>query len=258
MNITSSQLQSTNLAAQSLLARSLAQLPNLATALADDSDGSDNSSDLSGLSGLSTQLQSGITSLQTTSDGLDTLGALLKQMGSLARAVSDPSNSASAQAEAGQKFAALQTQLREIVGGSSSVIGGADAAGSGLFGENSDGSANPANLQQGPMLALIAQSSDGSFTLSAADASKTVADATNQVAQAGSAVDTKSSQLMQEAIRLQIGQMNLASVLAPIQNGNDAQQANQLTAASIISLGGSALNIQGAPNAAAALQLVQM
>ncbi|HEY4299536.1 MAG TPA: hypothetical protein VGM73_01600 [Candidatus Didemnitutus sp.] len=255
MNVSSSS-PSSGINAQDLIALAQARLPTLASVLADDSDSSSplgGSSDLSSLTGSSAQLQNQVTTLQSSGSQLDGVAELLQQMEQLAKQAAGGSNQAAAQ----QQFTALQQQLRTLVGGSSSVIGGSDVAGAGPFGPNADDSGNPANLQQGPMLSLIGQGADGSFSVDAADASSIVQATADQVARARASVGEQQVDLERQAILSQIGQQNLASAFSPLSSSTDAQQANQSALSSILSQGAGARAAQGSPSAAAALQLVQ-
>ena len=250
------------LSSPDLIARSLQRLAALAPA--------DSAADDSGVSGLSAtasqsllqaasaQVQTSLTGLQSSGSALDSISSLLSQLTQAAKQASDPSSDANTRSAAQDTFTQLQQQLRDAIGGPASVIGGdSDVAGTGQFGPNSDGSTNPTNLQKGPMLQLIAQNADGSFTTDATSAADDLTGATEQVADARHALGHARGHLERRAMELQIEQQNFSSALPPLDDSS-ANAANLAASQSILDQGAGILGIQGAPSASAALQALQL
>jgi flagellin len=198
-------------------------------------------------------LQNGVSRLQSTTGQLDVLGRVTTRLSELAALVTDPTRGPAASATYVTEFTQLQTQLRQIIGGSAAEIGGtgvASAQGSfnhqELFGPGPNdtlviGEAPPAtytppvlNLRTGALGELIRQDASGAFTLQL-DAS--TAPAINQRLQAATAQIADS----QAQVGAGLSRLDFASSVATTAATNheaalstirDADLATELTALS--------------------------
>lgn len=140
------------------------------------------------LDAANSNVQDALSYTQAATGDLGTIGSILTRMSELATAASDPTKQASDVADYQDEFGALQNQLRNMIGGDSSVIGGtsvtspqsnfggnaffsAGASGGMTFdvgsGPNDQMTITNVNLQSGATLGIFKQDSSGNYLLSA-------------------------------------------------------------------------------------------
>lgn len=198
-------------------------------------------------------LQNGVSRLQATTGQLDVLGRLTTRLSELASLAADPIRSPADTASYATEFTQLQTQLRQIIGGTSAEIGGSGVASAQgafnqqeLFGPAAGdtlviGEAPPAryqppvlNLRTGALGDLIRQDASGAFTLQL-DASTAPAitrglqAATTQIADAQAQVGAGLSRLDFAASVATTAATNHEAALSAIR---DTDLATELTALS--------------------------
>ena len=286
MNISnSSALAESTGQSQDLLSSTLARLSS-GTTFIDGGDNPASQATASAYTSTNGLVQAALANVQTslsytqTADGdMSAMQGILSRMSQLATlsgaATSSPSDKADYQTE----FSSLQNELRSIIGGPTSAIGGtADVTspqgtfdGSVLFGGGSpqvvEAGTNPSdnitlpqlNLQQGATAALINQDGSGNFTLSVTDpnAVSTLGGAITQLATAQSLNGDAAVRLQIAATTLQVESQNLTSAISNISDTDVATQSTQLARFSILEQAGTAMLAQANANAAVVYTLLK-
>ncbi len=231
------------------------------------------------LSAASTNVQNAISYTQVADGNLSNMGDILNRMSQLATLTQDPIADASENGDYQQEFQALQDQLRSMIGGASSQIGGTSVAdpsssfnGATLFGSTAAGGLTldvgdsaadqltipDIDLQGGAMLAMIQQDSSGAFTLSATDpgATAAIAAASQQVATGRATIGGAQSSLNLSASALQVEQQNVASAISGISDVNVALESTQLAKYNILAQAGASMLYQANQTPQSVLKLL--
>jgi flagellin len=231
------------------------------------------------LSAASTNVQNTISYAQTADGYLSGMSDVLNRMGELATDASDPTKNASDTAEYEVEFKSLQDQLRSIIGGSSSAIGGTSITspsgsfnGTSLFGSTASGGMTveigdnssesltipDINLQTGAMNALISQDSSGNYTLSAGTTGA-ISDITAAIQQVGSGRATlgaAESRLNLTASTISTEQQNISSAISGISDVDVASESTQLAKYNILVQSSASMLAQANQNPEAVLKLI--
>jgi flagellin len=231
------------------------------------------------LSAASSNVQNAISYTQVADGNLGNMGDILSRMTQLAALTQNPVADAAENGDYQQEFQALQTQLRSMIGGSSSQIGGTSVTdpsgsfnGATLFGSTTAGGITldvgdsasdqmtipDIDLQGGAMLAMIQQDSSGNFTLSATSpgAAAAIASATQQVATGRATIGGAQSSLNVTASSLQVEQQNIASAVSNISDVNVAQESTQLAKYNILAQAGASMLYQANQEPQSVLKLL--
>jgi len=231
-------------------------------------------------------VQAATTNVQTTlsyvqaADGyLSGMQSILSRMGQLATLAAAPTANASYQAAYQTEFSSLQNELRSIIGGPTSAIGGAaDVAdpqgtfnGSILFGGGSpqlvEAGTSPSdnitlpqpNLQQGATATVINQDGSGNFTLSVTDP-RAVSEVNNAITQVVTAQDQNGAvgaRLQVAATTLTVESQNLTSAISNLSDADIAAQSTQLARFSILEQAGTAMLAQANANSSVVFRLLK-
>jgi flagellin len=271
---------------QALLGQSLDRLSSGSQILspADDPAGLADSDSLGAdgqlLSAASTNVQNAVSYTQVADGALTSMGNILNRMSELVTLAQNPTANASDTSDYQQEFQALQDQLRSMIGGSSSQIGGTSVTdpsgsfnGSALFGSTAAGGITldigdtpgdqltipDLNLQGGAMLSMIQQDSSGAFTLgvTGAGAGAAIASATQQVANDQATLGGAQASLSLTASTLQVEQQNIASAVSSISDVNVAQESTQLAKYNILAQAGASMLVQANQTPQSVLKLLQ-
>jgi flagellin len=246
------------------------------TALADSSSlGAENQR----LSAASTNVQDSVSYAQTADGYLSMMGDVLNRMSELTADSQDPTKNSSDNANYEIEFKSLQDQLRNLIGGSSSAIGGQTVApaatfnGSTLFGSTSNGGLSvdigdssatqltipDINLQAGAMQALIQQDPSGNYTLNASSASTAagIDSAVAQVADGRAVIGGVESRLTLTGASLATEQQNISSAISSLSDVNIAAVSTQLAKYNILAQAGASMLAQANLQPQAVLKLIK-
>jgi flagellin len=231
------------------------------------------------LGAASSNVQNAMSYTQVADGNLSSMGDILNRLTQLSTLAQGPMADSSESADYEQEFQALQSQLRSMIGGSASQIGGtsvADPSGSfngvtlfgstaagGLTLETGDSAADQLtipdiDLQGGAMQAIIQQDSGGSFTLSATQpgAAAAIASAIQQVAGGRATIGGVQSSLNLTASALQVEQQNVASAVSGISDVNVATESTQLAKYNILAQAGASMLYQANQTPQSVLKLL--
>jgi len=213
-------------------------------------------------------VQNGVSRLQSTDGQLSVMGKILTRLSELSTLSTGPAQVSADRAQYATEFAQLQQQLRQIVGGSASEIGGAgvsDPLGRfndrELFGpgpgdtlaigaESSETLSLPViNLRQGAVGQLIRQDASGDFSLSlstggSASLTATLNAALAQIGDARSSVGAGQSRLSLASGVLATADANREAALGAIQDSDIAAETTQLARLKVVSEGHTAMLAQ--------------
>jgi len=222
------------------------------------------------LSAASTNVQNTISYAQTADGYLSGMGDVLSRMGELATDASDPTKNASDTAEYEVEFKSLQDQLRSVIGGSSSAIGGFN--GTSLFGSTAAGGLTVGigddssqtitipdiDLQSGAMNALIGQDSSGNYTLSAGTtgAISEITAAIQQVGSGRATLGAAESRLNLTASTISTEQQNISSAISGISDVDVASESTQLAKYNILVQSSASMLAQANQDPASVLKLI--
>ncbi len=213
-------------------------------------------------------VQNGVSRLQATDSQLSVMGKIVTRLSELASLATGPAQVSSDRAQYAAEFGQLQSQLRQIVGGSATEIGGAgvneplgrfndrELFGSGpadrlaIGAESADSLALPViNLRQGAVGALIKQDSAGNFTqsLAAGDSAalgETLRAALAQIGDSRALVGAGQSRLGLAAGMLATADANREAALGSIQDADLAAETTEMARLKILSEGHTAMLVQ--------------
>lgn len=227
-----------------------------------------------------TNVQNAISYVQTADGFMSGMSKILSRMSELAILAKDVTKNSSDTDLYQQEFSALQEQLRETIGGSTTEIGGtADIDtplgafnGISLFGSTASGlsvtigqavgqdmTIRDTNLRSGGMLEIIQQDTAGDFTLSTtdADAVQKITDAIQHVAQERSSLGAAQSRLELASTTLQIEFENLSSAISRIRDVDVAEESTQYARYNILVQSGTAMLAQANQTPQTVLKLLQ-
>jgi flagellin len=218
------------------------------------------------LSAASTNVQNAMSYTQAADSGLANIGDVLNRMSELSTLSQDPTANSSDVSDYEQEFQALQNELRSMIGGSSSQIGGASVTdpsgtfnGTVLFGSTAAGGITldtggsgeqltipDVNLQSGAMAGVIQQDASGNFTMSATDpgAAAAINSAIGQVASDRGTLGAAQASLSLSSSTLQVQQQNISSAVAGISDVDVASESTQLAKYNILIQSGAAMLAQ--------------
>jgi flagellin len=218
------------------------------------------------LSAASTNIQNAMSYTQAADSGLTNIGDILNRMSELTTLSQDPTANPSDVSDYEQEFQALQGQLRSVIGGSSSQIGGSSVTdpsgtfnGTVLFGSTAAGGITldtggsgeqttipDIDLQSGATASVIQQDSSGNFTMSATDPGATAAinSAIAQVASDRGSLGAAQASLNLSSSTLQVQQQNISSAVAGISDVDVASESTQLAKYNILIQSGAAMLAQ--------------
>jgi flagellin len=246
------------------------------TALADSSSlGAENQR----LSAASTNVQDTVSYAQTADGYLGMMGDVLNRMSELTAASQDPTKNSSDTGNYEIEFKSLQDQLRGLIGGSSSAIGGQTVAPAATFNESAlfgssasggmsveigDSSASQLtipdiNLQAGAMQALIQQDSSGNYTMDATSSSAAagINSAVQQVANGRTVIGGVESRLTLTGASLATEQQNISSAISSMSDVDVAAVSTQLAKYNILAQAGAAMLAQANLQPQAVLKLIK-
>jgi flagellin len=215
------------------------------------------SADNQKLGAASTNVQNALSYTQVAEGNLSVMSSIVDRMSELASESQDPTKNATDTGNYQIEFKSLQDQLRSMIGGDSSEIGGTTVSSPGgsfdgttLFGSTAAGGVTmdvgdsasdqltipDINLQSGAMLGLIQQDSSGNYTLSATSASalSQVTAASQQVSDGSASLGAAQSRLGMVAAALTTEQQNNSSAISGITDVNVAQESTQLAKYNIL------------------------
>ena len=223
-------------------------------------------------------VQTTLSYTQTADGDMSTMQSILSRMSQLATLASAPTANPTGQSDYESEFSSLQNELRSIIGGPTSEIGGTSDVtspqgtfdGSILFGGGSPqvvaAGTSPSdnitlpqlNLQQGSTAAVINQDGSGNFTLSVTDpnAVSTLGGAIAQLATAQSQNGDTAARLQIAATTLQVESQNLTSAISNISDTDVASQSTQLSRFSILEQAGTAMLAQANANSSVVFKLL--
>jgi flagellin len=218
------------------------------------------------LSAASSNVQNAMSYTQAADSGLASIGDILNRMSELTTLSQDPTANSSDVSDYEQEFQALQSQLRSMIGGSSSQIGGTSVTdpsgtfnGTVLFGSTAAGGMTldtggsgeqltipDIDLQSGATAGVIQQDSSGNFTMSATDPAATAAinSAIAQVALDRGTLGAAQASLSLSSSTLQVQQQNISSAVAGISDVDVASESTQLAKYNILIQSGAAMLAQ--------------
>lgn len=227
-------------------------------------------------------VQNAISYVQTADgfmSGMTKILARMSELGILAKDVTKNSEDLSLYQE---EFVELQRQLRDTIGGDSSVIGGTTVDsplgtfnGIQLFGTLSGGgyqitigeavgqemTLGQSNLQTGAMLDIIKQDGSGEFTLSLTTTSVNIIDsvtkAIQHVATERATLGAAQSRMSLASSTLAIEFENLSAAISRIRDVDVAEETTSLARYNILTQAGTAMLAQANQMPSSVLQLLQ-
>jgi flagellin len=232
------------------------------------------------LGAASTNIQDGLSYAQSADSQLAGIGSVLSRMSELVTYAQNPVASSGDIADYQQEFQALQSQLRSVIGGTTSQIGGtSDTApsatfeGTQLFGSTASGGITfdtgetpgdqvtipDMDLQDGGLSGVIVQDAGGAFTMSVTSpgAAAGLSGALSQVASDRASVGGAQSSLAVAAATVVTQQQNTESAVAGINDTDIAAQSTQLATYNILMQSGAAMLAQANAASSAVLKLIQ-
>jgi flagellin len=227
-----------------------------------------------------TNVQNAVSYVQTADGFMGGMTKIMARMSELAILAKDVTKSPSDVVLYGQEFTALQDQLRATVGGDTATIGGTTAVtaplgafnGITLFGANATGltvtigqavgqqmTISETNLQDGDILALIAQDASGVYTLNIGDADATakITDGIQDVASERAKLGASQSRLELASSTLQIEYENLSSAISRIRDVDVATESTEFAKYNILVQSGTSMLAQANQTPATVLKLLQ-
>jgi flagellin len=232
-----------------------------------------------------TNVQNAISLTQSTDGFMSGMTKILARMSELGLLAKDVTKNSSDVALYQQEFSALQDQLRQTIGGTTTQIGGtADINpplgqfnGITLFGNDtsSDGSGSgltvqvgeavgqvmtipQVNLRDGYMGAIIAQDSSGNYSLSltSSNAIASITSAIQDVATERASLGASQSRLELASSSLQVEYENLSSAISRIRDVDVAAESTQLAKFQVLVQSGTAMLVQANQAPQAVLKLL--
>lgn len=240
-----------------------------------DSLGADNQR----LGAASTNVQDTVSYVQTADSYLSAMSSMLNRMSELASESTDPTKNPSDIANYEAEYKSLQDELRTMIGGSPSAIGGSGVSqpsatfnGTNLFGSTAAGGLTVGigdsasaqltvpdiDLQTGAMQALIGKDTGGAYTSSSTDSSA-VAAITAALAQVGNGratIGAVESRLTLESSSLAVQQQNIASAISDMGDVDVAKVSTELAKYSILTQAGASMLAQANLQPGSVLKLI--
>lgn len=226
-------------------------------------------------------VQNAISYVQTADGFMGGMTKILARMSELGILAKDVTKNSSDIALYQEEFIELQRQLRDTIGGGSSVVGGTPVAtplgtfnGISLFGTANGGgyqitigeavgqtmTVQESNLQTGSMLQIIHQDASGNFDISLTGTGANVIDvvskAIQQVATERSTLGAAQSRLALATSTLDIEYENLSAAISRIQDVDVAQETTQLARYNILTQSGTAMLAQANQMPSSVLKLL--
>jgi flagellin len=226
-------------------------------------------------------VQNAISYVQTADGFMGGMTKILARMSELGILAKDVTKNTSDIALYQEEFGELQRQLRDTIGGSSSVIGGSGVTtplgtfnGISLFGTANGGgyqitigeavgqtmTVRESNLQTGDMLSIIGQDASGNFNISLTGTTVNVIDvvskAIQQVATERSTLGAAQSRLSLATSTLDIEYENLSAAISRIQDVDVAQETTTLARYNILTQSGTAMLAQANQMPSSVLKLL--
>lgn len=230
-----------------------------------------------------TNVQNAVSLVQTADGFMGGMDKILSRLGELAIMGQDVTKNSSDVALYQQEFTALQTQLRQTVGGTAAQIGGSDVTkplgmfnGIPLLGGDGPTGAGPGfpvtvgqdagqsmtipqiNLRDGAVGALIAQDASGNFLLNLSSPAITgaVTDGIQDVANERASLGASGSRLELVATTLQVESENLSSAVSRIRDVDVAEESTQYAKYNILVQSGTAMLAQANQTPQSVLKLL--
>lgn len=227
-----------------------------------------------------TNVQNAVSYLQTADGFMNGMTKILSRMSELGILAKDVTKNSSDVALYQQEFTALQDQLRETIGGTTSEIGGTKDVqtplgqfnGITLFGPNAAGhnvtigqavgqdmTISESNLRSGAMLEMIKQDSDGNYTLKStdSDAIQKITDSIQHVAEQRATLGAAQSRLELASTTLQVEYENLSSAISRIRDVDVAEESTNYAKYNILVQSGTAMLAQANQSPQSVLKLLQ-
>lgn len=228
----------------------------------------------------STNVQNAVSYVQTADGFMGGMTKILSRLSELAILAKDVTKNSTDVDLYEQEFSALQEQLRDTIGGSTSEIGGTAAVGTplGAFNGISLFGANPAglsvtigqavgqemtipevNFRSGAMLDIIKQDGTGAYILDVKDSDsiQKITDAIQHVAQQRSSLGASQSRLELASTTLQVEYENLSSAISRIRDVDVAEESTQFAKFNILVQSGTSMLAQANQSPQSVLQLLQ-
>ncbi len=226
-----------------------------------------------------TNVQNAISYVQTSDGFMSGMARILSRLSELALPAKNTEDIALRQ----QEFQALQDQLRQTIGGTTSQIGGtADITaplgqfnGSKLFGDDSSSVSSVTvafgqaagqtltipqiNLRDGDMGALIQQDASGAYILdlTSSSAIESITAAIQDVANERALLGASQARLELASLALQVEHENLEAAISRIRDGDVATEMTQYAKYNISVQSGASMLAQANQSPQSVLQLVQ-
>ena len=233
-----------------------------------------------------TNVQNAVSFTQSADGFMSGMTKILARMSELGLLSKDVTKNTTDVALYQKEFTALQDQLRQTIGGTTTQIGGTTNIdpplgqfnGITLFGDDSstDGSGSglsvtvgqavgqnmtipQINLRDGSMGAIIAQDSSGNYTLSlsSTNAIAAITDGIQDVATERASLGASQSRLQLASSTLQIEYENLESAISRIRDVDVAEESTQLARYNILVQSGTSMLAQANQTPQAVLKLLQ-
>jgi flagellin len=226
-----------------------------------------------------TNVQNAVSYVQTADGFMSGMTRILSRMSELAILAKDVTKNATDVDLYQKEFNALQDQLRSMIGGPASEIGGtADIDtplgafnGITLFGSGAgltvtigqavgqEMTIPASNLRDGDMLEIVNQDNAGAYTLSAADSDsiEKITAAIQDIATERASLGASQSRLELAATTLQVENENLASAISRIRDVDVADESTQYAKYSILVQSGTAMLAQANLSPQSVLKLLQ-
>lgn len=229
-------------------------------------------------------VQNAVSYVQTADGFMSGMTKILSRMSELALLAKDVTKNSSDVSLYQREFIELQKQLRDTIGGESSLIGGSGVSaplgtfnGIELFGSTTTGGHQvtigeavgqemtlaDSNLRTGEMLDIIKQDSSGAFTLSLNSTSTTinviaeVTEAIQHVATERASLGASQSRLTLASATLEIEYENLSSAISRIRDVDVAEETTQMARFNILTQAGTSMLAQANQLPKSVLQLLQ-
>ncbi len=227
-----------------------------------------------------TNVQNAISYVQTADGFMSGMTKTLSRLSELAILAKDVTKNTSDVALYQEEFQALQSQLRDIIGGTTAQIGGTADVGTPLgafngitlFAPNAPGltvtigqavgqqmTIPESNLRDGDMLAIISQDNTGAFNLSVSDsdAIAKITSAIQDVATERASLGASQSRLELAATTLQVEFENLGAAISRIRDVDVAQESTNFAKYNILVQSGTAMLAQANQTPQSVLRLLQ-
>lgn len=226
-----------------------------------------------------TNVQNAISYVQTADGFMSGMAKILSRMSELAILAKDVTKNSTDVALYQQEFSALQTQLRDTIGGTTAEIGGTSDVTTplGAFNDivlfgNSTGltvtigqavgqnmTIGSSNLRDGGMLETIRQDAAGNYTMSVTDGSALakIAAGIQDLARERATLGASQSRLELASTTLQIESENLSSAISRIRDIDVALESTQHAKYNILVQSGTAMLAQANQSPQSVLKLLQ-